>query len=149
MGSAEFATYGLISLIGYIIVGIRLMNLCDASGVSHGWLAFIPLLNFTRWARLAGKNPWLVLLWFVFVIPGLILSLIWLSRIAEKTGTRSPWFWVYLIATIISVGGSTAFFHGVTQVIITLVLTVAMIAAQWMIFDPTKGSSTSTTTATV
>jgi len=144
MGSTEFATYGLISLIGYIIVGIRLMNLCDASGVSHGWLAFIPLLNFTRWARLAGKNPWLVLLWFVFVIPGLILSLIWLSRISEKTGTRSPWFWVYLIATIVSVGGSTAIFHGTTQVIITLILTIAMIAAQWMIFDPTKGTSSTT-----
>ena len=146
MGSTEFATYGLISLIGYIIVGIRLMNLCDASGVSHGWLAFIPLLNFTRWARLAGKNPWLVLLWFVFVIPGLILSLIWLSRISEKTGTRSPWFWVYLIATIVSVGGSTAIFHGTTQVIITLILTIAMIAAQWMIFDPTKATSTATAT---
>ena len=147
MGSTEIATYGLISLIGYIIVGIRLMNLCNASGVAHGWLAFIPFLNFTRWARLAGKNPWLVLLWFVFVIPGLILSLIWLSRISEKTGTRSPWFWVYLIATIISVGGSSALFHGTTQVIITLVLTVAMIAAQWMIFDPTK--ATSSTAATI
>ena len=146
MGTAEFATYGLISLIGYIIVGIRLMNLCNASGVSHGWLAFIPLLNFTRWARLAGKNPWLVLLWFVFVIPGLILSLIWLNKISENTGTKSPWFLVYLIATIISFAGTSAF-SGVTQVIISLILTVAMIAAQWMIFDPTKG--TSTTTATI
>ncbi|MBJ7247699.1 MAG: hypothetical protein JHD05_06990 [Thermoleophilia bacterium] len=145
MGTAEFATYGLISLIGYIIVGIRLMNLCNASGVSHGWLAFIPLLNFTRWARLAGKNPWLVLLWFVFVIPGLILSLIWLNKIAEKTGTKSPWYWVYLIATIITFAGTSAL-SGTTQVIVTLILTVAMIAAQWMIFDPTKGTSTTTAT---
>ena len=145
MGTAEFATYGLISLIGYIIVGIRLMNLCNASGVSHGWLAFIPLLNFTRWARLAGKNPWLVLLWFVFVIPGLILSLIWLYKIAEKTGTQSPWYWVYLIATIITFAGTSAL-SGTTQVIVTLILTVAMIAAQWMIFDPTKGTSTTTAT---
>ena len=146
MGTTELVTLGLISFIGYIIVGIRLMNLCNASGVAHGWLAFIPLLNFTRWARLAGKNPWLVLLWFVFVIPGLILSLIWLNKIAEKTGTKSPWYWVYLIATIISFAGTSAF-SGTTQVIVTLILTVAMIAAQWMIFDPTKG--TSTTTATV
>ncbi len=145
MGTAEFATYGLISLIGYIIVGIRLMNLCNASGVSHGWLAFIPLLNFTRWARLAGKNPWLVLLWLVFFIPGLILSLIWLNKIAEKTGTKSPWYWVYLIATIITFAGTSAL-SGTTQVIVTLILTVAMIAAQWMIFDPTKGTSTTTAT---
>lgn len=121
------------------------MNLCNASGVSHGWLAFIPLLNFTRWARLAGKNPWLVLLWFVFVIPGLILSLIWLNKIAEKTGTKSPWYWVYLIATIITFAGTSAL-SGTTQVIVTLILTVAMIAAQWMIFDPTKGTSTTTAT---
>jgi hypothetical protein len=148
MGSTEFVTLGLISFIGYIIVGIRLMNLCNASGVAHGWLAFVPLLNFTRWARLAGKNPWLVLLWLVFVIPGLILSLIWLNKIAEKTGTKSPWFWVYLIAAIVSYGG-TSLFNGALQLIVTLVLTVAMVAAQWMIFDPAKGSSTSTTTATV
>ena len=146
MGTAEFATFGLLTIIGYIIVGIRLMNLCNASGVSNGWFAFVPLLNFTRWARLAGKNPWLVLLWFVFVIPGLILSLIWLNKISENTGTKSPWFLVYLIATIISFAGTSAF-SGVTQVIISLILTVAMIAAQWMIFDPTKG--TSTTTATI
>jgi hypothetical protein len=88
------------------------------------------------------------LLWLVFVIPGLILSLIWLNKIAEKTGTKSPWFWVYLIAAIVSYGG-TSLFNGALQLIVTLVLTVAMIAAQWMIFDPTKGSSISTTTATV
>ena len=102
MGTAELTTFGLVSLIGYIIVGIRLMNLCNASGVSNGWFAFIPLLNFTRWARLAGKSPWLVLLWFVFIIPGLILSLIWLNKISEQTGTKSPWFWVYLIAAIVA-----------------------------------------------
>ena len=146
MGTAEFATFGLITIIGYIIVGIRLMNLCNASGVSNGWFAFVPLLNFTRWARLAGKNPWLVLLWFVFVIPGLILSLIWLNKIAEKTGTKSPWYWLYLIAAIVSYGG-TSLFNGSAQLIVTLILTVAMVAAQWMIFDPAKG--TSTTTATV
>ena len=146
MGSTEFVALFLITFIGYIIVGIRLMNLCNASGVSHGWLAFIPFLNFTRWARLAGKNPWLVLLWLVFFIPGLILSLIWLNKISENTGTKSPWYLVYLIATIISFAGTSAF-NGTTQVIVTLVLTVAMIAAQWMIFDPTK--ATSTTTATV
>ena len=145
MGTAELTTFGLVSLIGYIIVGIRLMNLCNASGVSNGWFAFIPLLNFTRWARLAGKNPWLVLLWFVFIIPGLILSLIWLNKISEKTGTKSPWFWVYLIAAIVSYGGSSIF-NGALQLIVTLVLTVAMIAAQWMIFDPTKATSTATAT---
>ncbi len=146
MGTAELTTFGLVSLIGYIIVGIRLMNLCNASGVSNGWFAFIPLLNFTRWARLAGKSPWLVLLWFVFIIPGLILSLIWLNKISEKTGTKSPWFWVYLIAAIVAYGGTTIF-HGTAQIIVSLILTIAMIAAQWMIFDPTKG--TSSTTATV
>lgn len=146
MGTTELVTLGLISFIGYIIVGIRLMNLCNASGVSHGWLAFVPLLNFTRWARLAGKNPWLVLLWLVFVIPGLILSLIWLNKIAEKTGTKSPWYWLYLIAAIVSYGG-TSLFNGSAQLIFAVGLTVAMVAAQWMIFDPAKG--TSTTTATV
>ena len=56
MSTAALLSLGLVPLIAYVIVGIRLMQLCQASGVSHGWLAFVPLLNFTRWARLAGKN---------------------------------------------------------------------------------------------
>ena len=146
MGSTEFVTLGLISFIGYIIVGIRLMNLCNASGVAHGWLAFVPLLNFTRWARLAGKNPWLVLLWLVFVIPGLILSLIWLNKISENTGTKSPWFWVYLLATILVYGGSGNFAESGAFLIASLVLTAATVVAQWKIFDASKVQRTPTAT---
>ncbi|MSO48149.1 MAG: hypothetical protein EXQ67_08740 [Thermoleophilia bacterium] len=150
MGPTEVTTYVLISFIGYIIVGIRLMNLCNAAGVSNGWFAFVPLLNITRWARLAGKNPWLVLLFFVFYIPGLILSwlilsFIWLNKISENTGTKSPWLWVILIAVIIGLGSATVL-HGTTHLIISLVLEVAVIAAQWMIFDPTKATRSSAAT---
>ena len=136
MGSTEFVTLGLISFIGYIIVGIRLMNLCNASGVAHGWLAFVPLLNFTRWARLAGKNPWLVLLFFIPVV-GVVLELLWINKISEHTGTKSPWFWVFLIFTL-GGWGVASIFSGVMLYIALLVVAVLMIASQWMIFDPTK-----------
>ena len=56
MGVTEITIYGIVSFIGYIIVGIRLMKLCEASGVGSGWFSFVPILNFTRWARLAGKK---------------------------------------------------------------------------------------------
>ena len=147
MGVTEITIYGIVSFIGYIIVGIRLMKLCEASSVGSGWFAFVPILNFTRWARLAGKNPWLVLLFFIPVV-GVVLELLWINKISEHTGTKSPWFWVFLIFTL-GGWGVASIFSGVTLYIALLVVAVLMIAAQWMIFDPTKGSSISTTTATV
>lgn len=136
MGTTEATIFGLISIVGWIIVGIRLMKLCEVSGVSMGWLSFIPLLNFTRWARLAGKSPWLVLLFFIPIV-GIILELVWLNRISEQTGQKSPWFWVFLIFTL-GGWGVTFAFHGVLLIILALITTVLMIAAQWMIFDPEK-----------
>ncbi len=142
MSSTEFSTFGLISLIGYVIVGIRLMNLCNASGVSNGWFSFVPMLNFTRWARLAGKNPWLVLL-FLIPIVGVILSWMWLARISDETGTKSPWFFVYLIVNIV-VWVSPFALSGTVHLIAVVILVVAQIAAQWMIFDPAKPVRTTT-----
>ena len=136
MGVTEITIYGIVSFIGYIIVGIRLMKLCEASGVGSGWFSFVPILNFTRWARLAGKNPWLVLLFFIPVV-GVVLELLWLNKISEHTGTKSPWFWVFLIFTL-GGWGVASVFSGVTLYIALLIVAVLMIAAQWMIFDPTK-----------
>ena len=136
MGTSDLLILTIISIIGWIVVGIRLMALCDASGVSNGWLSFIPFLNYTRWARLAGKNPWLVVLWIIPIV-GLILSLLWLDTISESTGTKSPWFWVYLILLIGS-GIITSFFHGIVLAIVVIVLTLVSIYALWTIFDPTK-----------
>ena len=136
MGATEITIYGIVSFIGYIIVGIRLMKLCEASGVGSGWFSFVPILNFTRWARLAGKNPWLVLLFFIPVV-GVVLELLWINKISEHTGTKSPWFWVFLIFTL-GGWGVASIFSGVTLYIALLVVAVLMIAAQWMIFDPTK-----------
>ena len=136
MGVTEITIYGIVSFIGYIIVGIRLMKLCEASGVGSGWFSFVPILNFTRWARLAGKNPWLVLLFFIPVV-GVVLELLWLNKISEHTGTKSPWFWVFLIFTL-GGWGVASIFSGVMLYIALLVVAVLMIASQWMIFDPSK-----------
>jgi hypothetical protein len=136
MGTTELSIFGIASIIGWIIVGIRLMKLCEVSGVSNGWFSFVPLLNFTRWARLAGKNPWLVLLFFIPVV-GLVLELIWLNVISKQTGTQSPWFWVFLI---IALGGwgVTSIFSGTLLIIAIIIVAVLQVASQWMIFDPTK-----------
>ena len=142
MGTTDILILSLISIIGWIVVGVRLMALCNANGVSNGWLSFVPFLNYTRWARLAGKSPWLVLLWIIPII-GAILSFIWLYSISEQTGTKSPWFWVYLILTIGS-GVFSSFFHGIVLAIVVVVLTIVSIYSLWMIFDPTKQVGTAT-----
>ena len=140
MDVTEITILGIVSFIGYVIVGIRLMKLCEASGVGSGWFSFVPILNFTRWARLAGKNPWLVLLFFIPIVGYIIvvvLELLWLNAISEKTGTKSPWFWVFLIFTL-GGGGAISIFSGVIAYIALIIFAVLLIAAQWMIFDPTK-----------
>ncbi len=136
MGVTEITIFGIASIVAWIIVGIRLMKLCEASGVGNGWFSFVPLLNFTRWARLAGKNPWLVLLFFIPIV-GVILELIWLNKISEHTGTKSPWFWVFLIITL-GGWGITSIFSGALLIIAIIIVAVLQVASQWMIFDPTK-----------
>jgi hypothetical protein len=136
MGITEISIFGIASIVAWIIVGIRLMKLCEASGVGNGWFSFVPLLNFTRWARLASKNPWLVLLFFIPIV-GVILELIWLNKISEHTGTKSPWFWVFLIITL-GGWGITSIFSGALLIIAIIIVAVLQVASQWMIFDPTK-----------
>jgi hypothetical protein len=136
MGITEFSIFGIASIVAWIIVGVRLMKLCEASGVGNGWFSFVPLLNFTRWARLAGKNPWLVLL-FIIPIVGVVLELIWLNAISKQTGTQSPWFWVFLVIVLGGWAVASAF-SGALLVIAIIIVAVLQVAAQWMIFDPTK-----------
>lgn len=126
----------IITIVGWIIVGIRLMRLCDNSGVSLGWFAFIPFLNYTRWARLAGSSPWLVLLWIIPPV-GLILSLIWLYRIATGTETMQ-WFWIFVLGWVVAIVASFLGFGVTLSLIVGIVITIVQIAAMWMIFDPTK-----------
>ncbi len=140
MGSTELSIFGIASIVAWIIVGIRLMRLCEASGVSNGWFSFVPLLNFTRWARLAGKNPWLVLLFFIPVV-GVILELIWLNIISKHTQTQSPWFWVFLVITL-GGWGVVSIFSGALLIVAIIVIAALQVASQWMIFDPTKPITT-------
>jgi hypothetical protein len=140
MGSTDLLITGIISIIGWIVIGFRVMGLCNVSGVSNGWLGFVPFLNYTRWARLAGANPWLVLVWIIPIVGwiiGAILSFVWLFRISEGTASKSPWFWVYLILTLAS-GSIGAIFHGLILAIIVIILTIVAIYSLWMIFNPEK-----------
>lgn len=136
MGTTEIYLLGLIQIVGWIVVGIRLMNSCNVVGVSNGWLAFIPIGNMTRWARLAGANPWLVIL-FIIPIIGLIISLVWFSRISEANGTKSPWFLVYIASLVVTYIGGFAF-GGTLMILLTIVGVLLGVAAQWMVFDPEK-----------
>ena len=140
MDTSDFLILSIISLVGWVVVGVRLMGLCNASGVSSGWMSFIPVLNLTRWARLAGANPWLVAIWLIPLIGwliGVVLSFVWLNKVSEATGTKSPWFIVYVVAFLASIvqGGVI---HGVIGWLIAVVLTLGSIYSLWMIFDPTK-----------
>lgn len=136
MGATEGSILSIISLIGWIVIGIRVMRTCEASGIPNGWLAFIPFANFTRWARLSGRNPWLTLLW-IFPPAGYVFSLICLGGISRFNNTQSPWFWIYLATVIISIA-TTGFLHGFVYGILAIILTLVGLYASWIIFDPSK-----------
>jgi hypothetical protein len=138
MSMTNYAEYGTLwgaAIISWLIVGVRVMGLCRTSGVAHGWLAFVPVANFIVWARLAGANPWLVLTW-IFPPIGAIFSFVWLYRISVHTRSTTPWFWFYLVIklvtfAVIPIGGTVS--H-----LISLVGTLVVIGALWIIFDPAK-----------
>jgi len=132
---------GLATIASYIIVGIRLMRFCNASGVSLGWFSFIPILAETRLARLGGMNPWIVVIAIVPVIGTLIvaiLALVWTWRIATNTNTKQ-WWWVALLLPI-GIGLASSVFSG--SVALGLIVGLVGVAigtyARFMIFDPTR-----------
>jgi hypothetical protein len=131
----------LLVIASYIIVGVRLMRFCDASGVSLGWFSFIPGLAETRLARLGGMNPWLVLIGLIPVVGQIIvaiLGLVWTWRIATHTNTKQ-WWWIALLLPI-GVGLASSVFSG--SVALGLIVAIVGIAvgtyARFMIFDPTQ-----------
>ena len=102
----------IAAIASYVIIGLRLMHLCNASGVGNGWFSFIPLLAETRMARLAGANPWLVILAIIPVvnIAFAVLRWIWLWRISGHTQARQ-WWWVSLLGPI-GIGVAFGIFSG-------------------------------------
>ncbi len=129
---------GIAAIAAYVIIGIRLMRLCNVSGVSLGWFSFIPFLQETRMARLAGMNPWLVILGLIPIVNIIfyILRWVWLWRISGHTNSRQ-WWWVSLLGPIgIGIGfaltGSAEFLVFVVGVIGLVIMTYASV----MIFNP-------------
>jgi uncharacterized membrane protein len=74
---------------------------------------------------------------FIIPIVGVVLELIWLNAISKQTGTQSPWFWVFLVIVLGGWAVASAF-SGALLVIAIIIVAVLQVAAQWMIFDPTK-----------
>ncbi len=130
----------LAAIASYVIVGIRLMRLCDVSGVSLGWFSFIPLLAETRMARLGGMNPWLVLLGLIPLVNIILLILrwVWLWRISGHTDARQ-WWWVSLLGPI-AIGLVSGIFRdgGILWFLISIIGIAVMTYALMMIFNPLK-----------
>lgn len=127
----------LAAIASYVIIGIRLMRLCDVSGVTLGWFSFIPLLAETRMARLGRANPWLVL-FFIIPIVLVILRWVWLWRISGHTDARQ-WWWVSLLGPI-AIGIISGIFSegGFLWFVVSLAGIAIMTYALMMIFNPLK-----------
>ena len=140
MSGLEYTLLVLIAIVAYVIIGFRLMKLCDASGVGLGWFAFIPFLQETRLARLGNMNPWLVILGLIPIVNIVfyVLRWIWLWRIAGHTDAKQ-WWWVTLLGPI-GIGIALGIFtdSGILTLIVSAVGLLIMAYASIMIFNPEK-----------
>lgn len=79
----------LLAVASYIFYGLSLSKIGKELGYKDTWFAWIPILNLIMLFKLGNQNPWLLLL---FLIPGiggliiLILTAVAIANISEKRG---------------------------------------------------------------
>ena len=85
LAMAGMAIYLGIGLAIYIYTGVTMMIAAGKLGVSHGWMAFIPIANLVLLVRMSGLSMWTLLLAFVPFGP-----LVWFWKINEHRGLPKP-----------------------------------------------------------
>ena len=59
----------LLSVVGYVYFAVCLQTIARKTGTRHGWMAWIPILDFLLMCWIAGRSGWWVLF---FMVTGLI-----------------------------------------------------------------------------
>lgn len=90
--------YSIISLVCYLLQAWGMYMINKKLWEDYPWMAFIPFLNIYAFVKAAGK-PWIWVLWLIigfalFFIPWLIMSIMLLNKISERTGN---WIWTTIL----------------------------------------------------
>ena len=92
-----------LALGSYVFTALALSKIGKELGYQNTWFAWIPILSTIMMFQLGNQNPWLLLL---FLIPGLggliilILTIVALANISEKRGYEK----VLALLTIVPLG---------------------------------------------
>ena len=93
---------GLLAAIGFFVFFSYCMKLiCDKANHDPGVLIWIPIVQMIPMARVAGLNPFLLLLYLVPLV-NIVFALYHWSQVSKAIG-KSPWLAVMLIIPLVNI----------------------------------------------
>lgn len=96
-----YSTYGIISLVVYVIIAIALWKVFTKAGEA-GWLAIIPIVNVFVLVKIAGFSMWLGLLYLIPIV-NVIFHIIVALRVGKGFG-KDAVFSVFLLWLLSVIG---------------------------------------------
>ena len=91
--------YFIVIIAVYIIQGLALMTIANKLGEENGWWGFVPILNLVLTVKLAQKEMWWVILFFVPCVNIVAVILSW-NAIAVRRGKPDYMGWLMLIPCV-------------------------------------------------
>ena len=99
MGGEGIGLFGILIGVGLFIFFSYCMKLiCDKANVDPGILIWIPLVQLIPMAKVAGINPWLLLLYLVPIV-NIAFAIYHWAKVSTAIG-KSPWLAALLIIPI-------------------------------------------------
>src|SRR5690606_11057032 len=71
--------YVIFGIAFYLIMGFAMMTIANKLGEENGWWGFIPILNLILLVKLAQKEMWSVILFFIPCANILALIITWMA----------------------------------------------------------------------
>lgn len=97
-----FVLFLLILLLAiYIYYAICLIKLANKTNTPNAWLAWIPIANVYLTIKIAGKESWWFVLFFVPLVNIVISVLVWME-ISKKLG-KPDWLGILIIVPIANI----------------------------------------------
>lgn len=83
-------------IIMIIVMGFPIFKMAKEEGEEPAWMAYVPILNFIIWLKLARKPIWWIILFFIPCV-GIVMSVIVWMGICERRNKPS---WMGILSII-------------------------------------------------
>lgn len=88
----------MIFITAYIYMAICLMKIAEKTNVTNAWLAWIPIVNIYLMIKIAEKEIWWIILFFIPFVNIVIGVLIWMA--ISKKLNQPEWLGVLMVVPI-------------------------------------------------